>query len=70
MQLRKSIRCLWSFKQTYRLNFSSFKKTGRYYLQAGGVKSPEFEIGDNVYKPPQIFVCVICGNNAAVSTHI
>ena len=38
------------FKQTYRLNFSSFKKPGRYYLQAGGVKSPEFEIGDDVYK--------------------
>jgi peptidoglycan/xylan/chitin deacetylase (PgdA/CDA1 family) len=38
------------FKQTYRLNFSSFKKPGRYYLQAGGVKSPEFEIGIDVYK--------------------
>jgi endoglucanase len=38
------------FKQTHRLNFSSFKKPGRYYLQAGGVKSPEFEIGDDVYK--------------------
>lgn len=38
------------FKQSYRLNFSAFKKPGRYYLQAGGVKSPEFEIGDNVYK--------------------
>ncbi|HEU0110524.1 MAG TPA: glycoside hydrolase family 9 protein [Flavisolibacter sp.] len=38
------------FKQSYRLNFSSFKKTGRYYLQAGGVKSPEFEIDDDVYK--------------------
>ena len=38
------------FKQTYRLNFSAFKKPGRYYLQAGGAKSPEFEIGDNVYK--------------------
>ena len=38
------------FKQTYRLNFSSFKKSGRYYLQAGGVKSPEFEIRENVYK--------------------
>ena len=23
------------FKQTYRLNFSSFKKPGKYYLQAG-----------------------------------
>ena len=38
------------FKQTYRLNFSSFKKPGHYYLQAAGVKSPEFEIGEDVYK--------------------
>ena len=38
------------FKQTYRLNFSSFRKPGRYYLQAGQAKSPEFEIGDDVYK--------------------
>jgi len=38
------------FKQTYRLNFSAFKKPGRYYLRAGNVKSPEFEIGENVYK--------------------
>ncbi len=38
------------FRQTYRLNFSSFKKPGKYYLQAGGIKSPEFEIGENVYK--------------------
>src|SRR5215203_5160114 len=38
------------FKQTYRLNFSTFKKPGRYYLQAGGAKSPEFQIGEEVYK--------------------
>jgi endoglucanase len=38
------------FKQTYRLNFSSFKKPGRYYLLAGGAKSPEFKIADDVYK--------------------
>lgn len=38
------------FQQTYRLNFSFFKKPGRYYLQAGGAKSPEFEIGNDVYK--------------------
>jgi endoglucanase len=38
------------FRQSYRLNFSTFKKPGRYYLRAGAVKSPEFEIGDNVYK--------------------
>ena len=38
------------FTQTYRLNFSKFKKPGTYYLQAGGAKSPEFEIGEDVYK--------------------
>jgi peptidoglycan/xylan/chitin deacetylase (PgdA/CDA1 family) len=38
------------FEQTYRLNFSAFNKSGRYYLQAGGARSPEFEIGENVYK--------------------
>jgi len=38
------------FKQTYRFNFSSFKKPGRYFLQAGATRSPEFEIGDDVYK--------------------
>ena len=37
------------FVQTYRLNFSSFKKPGRYYLKAGEIKSPEFTIGENVY---------------------
>ena len=37
------------FTQTYRLNFSKFKKPGTYYLQAGGVKSPKFEIGEDVY---------------------
>ena len=38
------------FKKSYRLNFSAFKKPGRYYLQAGGIKSPEFEIAPDVYK--------------------
>ena len=37
------------FTQTYRLNFSPFKKAGKYYLQAGEAKSPEFTIADNVY---------------------
>src|SRR5688572_4050091 len=37
------------FTQTYRLQFSSFNKPGKYYLQAGGAKSPVFEIGENVY---------------------
>lgn len=38
------------FTQTYRLNFSSFTKAGKYYLVADGAKSPEFEIGNDVYK--------------------
>lgn len=38
------------FKQSYRLDFSSYKTPGRYYLQAGNVRSPEFEIGNDVYK--------------------
>src|SRR4029079_19176168 len=38
------------FIQTYRLNFSSFQKPGRYFLKVGDVKSAEFEIGNNVYK--------------------
>jgi endoglucanase len=47
---RKAYSAYGPFTQTYRLNFSSFKKPGRYYLQAGGAKSPEFEIGEEVYK--------------------
>ena len=38
------------FSQTYRLNFSTFKKPGQYYLMADGASSPEFEIGNDVYK--------------------
>lgn len=38
------------FRQTYRLNFSQYKKPGRYVLQSGGVRSPEFAIGEDVYK--------------------
>ena len=45
----KSFGAYGPFLQSYRLNFTSFKKPGRYYLQAGGAKSPEFEIGNDVY---------------------
>src|SRR5688572_655700 len=37
------------FKDTYRLNFTSFKKKGKYFIRAGNAKSTPFEIGDNVY---------------------
>src|SRR5882672_8316625 len=46
----KSFGAYGPFAQTSRLNFSLFKKPGRYYLQSGETKSPEFEIGDEVYK--------------------
>lgn len=38
------------FSQSQRLNFSSFKKAGTYYLKAGAAVSPSFKIAANVYK--------------------
>lgn len=38
------------FQQTYRLDFSSYLEPGRYVIHAGGVSSPEFTIGEQVYK--------------------
>ncbi|MGB8194877.1 MAG: glycoside hydrolase family 9 protein, partial [Chitinophagaceae bacterium] len=38
------------FAQTYRLDFSSFKNGGKYFLQAGETTSPEFLINEDVYK--------------------
>ncbi len=32
------------------LNFSAFTKPGRYIIKAGPATSPEFTIGNNVYK--------------------
>ena len=37
------------FTQTYRLNFSSFKKPGSYFIETGGVRSPVFSINEHVY---------------------
>lgn len=37
------------FKDTYRLNFSSFRKKGKYFIRVGETESPRFEIGDHVY---------------------
>src|SRR5688500_13613571 len=47
---RKPFGAYGPFTETYRLNFSSFKKPGSYYIQAGGAKSPLFQIGEDVYK--------------------
>jgi endoglucanase len=38
------------FASTQRLNFTFFNRPGRFYLKAGGAQSPEFEIGEDVYK--------------------
>src|SRR5688500_1681797 len=38
------------FQQTYRLDFSAFKKPGTYTLRAGNTVSPEFRIAEDVYK--------------------
>ncbi|MEJ7671943.1 MAG: cellulase N-terminal Ig-like domain-containing protein [Chitinophagaceae bacterium] len=38
------------FKNTYRLNFSSYNKSGVYYLKAGNATSPVFKIDNDVYK--------------------
>ncbi|MBO9565890.1 MAG: glycoside hydrolase family 9 protein [Niastella sp.] len=38
------------FEQTYRINFSRLKKPGRYFIKAGDAISPEFNIGEDVYK--------------------
>ncbi len=37
------------FDQTYRLDFSAYQRPGSYYLEADGVRSPVFRIGDDVY---------------------
>lgn len=38
------------FAETYRLNFSSFSKAGRYKVKVEETESPAFGIGDEVYK--------------------
>ncbi|MEI6033826.1 MAG: glycoside hydrolase family 9 protein, partial [Verrucomicrobiae bacterium] len=40
-------------ENVYELDFTDFKKPGRYFLSAPGVgRSPEFPIGDSVYEQP------------------
>lgn len=38
------------FRHTYRLNFSQYRRPGRYYLRAGTAVSPVFRIAEDVYK--------------------
>lgn len=45
----KSFGDIWSFKSTFRLDFSDFKTPGAYFIECNGVKSPVFRINDDVY---------------------
>lgn len=38
------------FTQLKRLNFTSFEKAGKYYIEAGATRSPVFSIGSEAYK--------------------
>ncbi|MEO8720015.1 MAG: glycoside hydrolase family 9 protein, partial [Ginsengibacter sp.] len=46
----KSFGAYGPFTNTYRLNFSSFNKPGKYFLKAGNAVSPVFKIDRDVYK--------------------
>lgn len=37
-------------KKCYRIDFSEITSPGKYYLEAEGIKSPEFSIGKDIYK--------------------
>ncbi len=45
-----------SFDKTYRLDFSEFKKEGKYYIVAEGIKSPLVIINNNVYDGTADFI--------------
>ena len=38
------------FRNTYRLNFSDFVKSGTYYIRAGKIRSPGFPVSNDIYK--------------------
>ncbi len=46
----KSFGSYGPFKQTARLNFSDFKRNGRFYIRANEISSPLLLINNNVYK--------------------
>lgn len=65
------------FKSSYRLNFSDFDIPGKYYIEANGIKSPEFRINADVYDHTADFLLEYmrqqrCGYNPflAASCHL
>ena len=45
-----------AFQSGFRLNFSTFKQSGAYYVRAAGVRSPAFRIAADVYQGTADFV--------------
>lgn len=58
----------WALKSAWRLNFSSVKTPGSYYIVSNGVESPVFRIGADVYDGLADFLLIYmrqqrCGDN-------
>jgi hypothetical protein len=63
----------WGMKQALRLPFSEIKKNGKYYVECNGVRSPVFEINENVYDGAADFILHYmrqqrCGYNPFLDT--
>lgn len=58
----------WALAKAYRLDFSALEREGAYYIEAGGVRSPAFRIGAEVYAGTADFILNYmrqqrCGDN-------
>ena len=40
---------VWSFKSTFRLDFSDMNNSGSYFIECDGIRSPIFKIDNDVY---------------------
>jgi hypothetical protein len=63
----------WGMKQALRLDFSSLKTNGKYYIECNGAQSPVFDIDPNVYDGAADFILNYmrqqqCGYNPYLDT--
>lgn len=63
----------WGMKSAYRLDFSSVKEDGSYYIVSSGAKSPNFRISSDVYDGLADYMLVYlrqqrCGDNPFTDT--
>ena len=63
----------WQMASAYRLNFSPVQKSGGYYIECAGAKSPNFKIGADVYDGLSDYMLVYmrqqrCGDNPYTDT--